>query len=359
MTECYELIEEFNALLETMSTEMASDLHLSSGDRAFGRIHGHLRPLGERVFSEADLSEITDQIMTTEQKETFENSRSVDIGYSFKRLRFRMNVYLSRGRKAMAVRLLDGNLTTLSSLNLPPQLAELAHLKSGLVLVSGITGSGKSSTLSALLTEINETRADHVITIEDPIEFIYDNQKALFHQREVHRDVPDFASAVRASLREDPDVIMVGEMRDLETMRAVLVAAESGHLVFSTLHTASAVGVIERFVGAFPNGEQELARYRLGMVLKAVIAQKLLPIQNGQGRIPAIEYLVSNSAVANLIVSGKSKQIFSVIESGKPDGMQTLDQSLAILVKEKWITLEDAVPYCRDETALRRAAAIM
>ena len=359
MTERNELVEEFNSLLEMMSKKMASDLHLSAGDKPFGRIHSHLKALNDRIYTEAELSEISEQIMTSEQKEAFETARSVDIGYSYKKLRFRINLYLSRGRKAMAVRLLDGNLTTLSALNLPPQLSELAQLKSGLVLVSGITGSGKSSTLSALLTEVNDTRADHVITIEDPIEFMYENNHALFHQREVHRDVPDFASAVRASLREDPDVIMVGEMRDLETMRAVLVAAESGHLVFSTLHTASAVGVIERFVGAFPNGEQELARYRVGMVLKAVIAQKLLPTQNGQGRIPAIEYLLANSAVSNLIVSGKSKQIFSVIESGKPEGMQTLDQSLANLIREKWVTLEDAIPYCRDETALRRAVAMM
>ncbi len=348
-------IDRLNSLLDRMAGEMASDLHLGQDERPFARIHGKLVTFGDEPFSAAQMQGMIDELMTPEQKEKFRTARSVDIGYSFGDYRFRMNIYMTQGKPAAAIRLLDGQLSTFSNLNLPRQLAGLAGLKSGLVLVSGITGSGKSSTLSALLNEINLSRQEHIITIEDPIEFVYQNKSSLFHQREVHKDVPDFASAVRASLREDPDVIMVGEMRDLETMRAVLVAAESGHLVFSTLHTASAVGVIERFVGAFPNGEQELARYRLGMVLKAVIAQKLLPIQAGDGRIPAIEYLVVNSAVSNLIATGKSKQIFSVIESSKAEGMQTLDQSLADLVRQKWITVDEAVPYCRDEMALRRS----
>lgn len=358
MDETNKLLNEFNELLELTSSEMASDLHLSAGEKPYGRIHGHLKVIKDRIYAESELQEIVKQLTTDGQRSAFSEALSLDLGHSYKSMRFRINLYMSRGRTALAIRLLDGNLTTLASLNLPSQLADLASCKSGLVLVSGITGSGKSSTLSALLSEINETRSDHVVTIEDPIEFIYESKKSLFHQREVHRDVPDFASAVRASLREDPDVIMVGEMRDLETMRAVLVAAESGHLVFSTLHTASAVGVIERFVGAFPTGEQELARYRFGMVLKAVIAQKLIPIQGGRGRIPAIEYLVANSAISNLIASGKSKQIFSMIEAGAADGMQTLDQSLAYLVKEKWISLQDAVPFSRDEVALKRYVAM-
>jgi twitching motility protein PilT len=233
-------------------------------------------------------------------------------------------------------------------LGLPSELEQLAHLQSGLVLVTGATGSGKSTTLAVLLNEINRTRNCHILTIEDPVEFVHRNQKSLVHHRELHTDVPSFAEAVRAGLREDPDVIMVGEMRDLETMQTSIIAAETGHLVLSTLHSGTAVGAVERFIGAFSGGEQAVARQRFSMALRAVVAQQLLVGANGRGRVPAVELLKINRAASHLIRNSKTEQLNSLMESGAEDGMWTLDQYLARLVKNKKITREVAAQHCHN-----------
>ena len=279
----------------------------------------------------------------------FQNQRSLDIGYSLSSGdRFRINAYYERGHAALAIRRLDTTFHTLKELGLPASLEDLTHAHHGLVLVTGPTGSGKSTTLAAMLHLINLSRDCHILTIEDPIETIHRKHVSMVHQREIHTDVPDFASAVRAAMREDPDVILVGEMRDLETMRAALMAAETGHLVFSTLHTGDAVGVLERFVGGFPGNEQEAVRQQLSMVLRAVVAQHLVPTADGKGRVPVVEILMGTPAVAHLIRNGKSQQLVSAMESGQAQGMQTLDAALAERVRSRLIDAEQARLMARD-----------
>jgi twitching motility protein PilT len=226
---------------------------------------------------------------------------------------------------------LDDTFRSFEALHLPPQLKELTALRDGLVLVTGPTGSGKSTTLATMINAINTGRSGHILTIEDPIEYVHRHRKCLVHQRELYTDVPAFADAVRAALREDPDVILVGEMRDLATMRAAITAAETGHLVFSTLHTADAVGALDRMIGLFPGNEQDSIRQQLSMVLRAVVAQRLLARKDGQGRVPAVEILKVTPAVAHLIRTNKPSQIYSAIETGAALGMQTMEQALAAL----------------------------
>ena len=266
----------FEKLLRDCVKLKASDLHLTVGDIPCYRIHGRLEKRGVTPFSAEDIMGMANDIMTEQQKQGYGKYFTADIGYSMAEGgRFRVNIYRELGRPAMAVRYLDQNLKSFEQMGLPLQLKELAYLKSGLVLVTGATGSGKSTTLSLIIDEINTKRDCHILTVEDPVEFIHQNKKSLIHHREVHSDVPDFAHAVRDALREDPDVIMVGEMRDIETIQACLVAAETGHLVFSTLHSGEAVGAVERLIGSFSGDEQDVARHRISMVLKAVIAQQI------------------------------------------------------------------------------------
>ncbi len=333
----------------------ASDLHISTGLPATYRIHGHISRLDEEAYSSELVDEMAFALMSDFQREQFANEMTLDMGFSTTMgYRFRVNAYREQGNTALAIRFLDGGLKTTRELGLPPQMDCLAELKSGLVLVCGATGSGKSTTLTAILNSINEHQAKHILTVEDPVEFVHENKQSIVHQRELYTDVPDFASAVKASLREDPDVIMVGEMRDLETMRTALTAAETGHLVFSTLHTNDAVGVVERLIGSFPGNEQGVARQRIAQALKAVVAQNLVPTMNGKGRAVVAEILMVNTAVANLIESAKSKQIYSVMESSTRQGMQTLDQALARLVAAKKISLESGRTLCRDIGSFER-----
>ena len=325
----------------------ASDMHLTSDSPVSYRVSGVLNPDSEEPISGSAASELVRAMMTESQYEEFVTQRTVDIGYtSSAGERFRINCYHEMGQAAIAARHLNQNLLTFDDLGLPTALRELAHLKSGLVLVTGVTGSGKSTSLAALLDEINRTRNSHILTIEDPVEFVHKNKKSLVHHREIHTDVPSFSAAVRAAMREDPDVIMVGEMRDLETMQASIVAAETGHLVFSTLHTGTAVGAVERFIGGFPGEEQSAARHRFSMVLRAVIAQHLLPSRDGVGRVPALELLKVNHAAGHLIRSSKTEQIRSVMEAGKSEGMWTLDQHLAHLVATEKISWDVAEQHC-------------
>jgi len=337
----------------------ASDLHISAELPAIYRVHGCMTRVGEKHYSADEVREMAYSLLTDHNRELFEKELTLDLGYTSvgddgQGVRFRINIYLEQGRCAMAIRYLDGSLKTTRELGLPPQMDYLAKLKSGLVLVCGATGSGKSTTLTAILNNINENQEKHILTVEDPVEVIHQNKKSIVHQRELYSDVHDFAGAVRAALREDPDVIMVGEMRDLETVRSALTAAETGHLVFSTLHTNDAVGVVERLIGIFPGNEQAVARQRIAQALKAVVAQTLVPTVGGRGRAVVAEILMVNNAVSNLIESAKTKQIYSTMESGAQQGMQTFDQALAKLIKSQRISLEAGRAICRDSSTLER-----
>jgi twitching motility protein PilT len=348
-------LKQIQRLMDDCVRLEASDLHISVGLPATYRIHGRISRLDEENYSSELVDEMAYALMSDFQREQFTRDMTLDMGCSTDTgYRFRVNAYREQGNTALAIRFLDGGLKTTRELGLPPQMDYLAELKSGLVLVCGATGSGKSTTLTAILNSINENQAKHILTVEDPVEFVHENKQSIVHQRELYTDVPDFASAVKASLREDPDVIMVGEMRDLETMRTALTAAETGHLVFSTLHTNDAVGVVERLIGSFPGNEQGVARQRISQALKAVVAQNLVPTMNGKGRAVVAEILMVNTAVANLIESAKSKQIYSVMESSTRQGMQTLDQALARLVAAKKISLESGRSLCRDIGSFER-----
>ena len=336
-------------LLSRCISEGASDLHISVGIQPVFRISGDLSEVDHPITTAEEIHSTLSAIITSEQAENLEKNRSLDFGYSLEDgNRFRINAYYERGEPALAIRWLENTFESIEDLGLPSQLKSLAQLQHGLVLVTGPTGSGKTTTLSAILHQINMERPCHILTIEDPVEYVHTNQMSIVHQRELHNDVPDFASAVRAAMREDPDVILVGEMRDLETMRASLMAAETGHLVFSTLHTADAVGVLDRMVGSFPGAEQDSIRAQLSMVLRSVIAQHLLPEKQGRGRHPIVEILNINSAVSHLIRSGKPQQLVSAMESGRAEGMQTIDFALSEAVLLGKVSMETAGRYTRD-----------
>jgi twitching motility protein PilT len=342
-------LEAFRLLLEQLPVNGASDLHMSTGRRAHWRAHGELRICDDRHWREADVRSLVAHMLDTPRQALFAETGSADLGYSSPGgFRFRINFFRSLGMPALVARHLPDRFASLAELMLPPGLKELAYLPSGLVLVTGVTGSGKSTTLATLINEINTHMARHILTIEDPVEFVHKSMQSLINHRELGTDTPDFALAVRAAMREDPDVILVGEMRDTETMRAALTAAETGHLVFSTLHTADAVGATERFVGAFPGEEQDLARHRLSLVMKAVVAQQLLPRVDQRGRVPAVEVLRGTTAVANLIATGRTSQLYSAMESGSGLGMQTYDQSLARLARDGLVAVELVRPLARN-----------
>ncbi|MDR1064369.1 MAG: PilT/PilU family type 4a pilus ATPase [Azoarcus sp.] len=342
-------LEAFRLLLERLPVEGASDLHMSAGRRAHWRAYGELRVCDDRPWSEADVRSLAGHMLDASRQALFAETGSADLGHTSPGgFRFRINFFRSLGMPALVARHLPDRFASLAELMLPPGLKELAYLPSGLVLVTGVTGSGKSTTLATLINEINTHMARHILTIEDPVEFVHKSVQSLVSHREVGTDTPDFALAVRAAMREDPDVILVGEMRDTETMRAALTAAETGHLVFSTLHTGDAVGATERFVGAFPGEEQDLARHRLSLVMKAVVAQQLLPRADQRGRVPAVEILRGTTAVTNLIATGRSSQLYSAMESGSSLGMQTYDQSLARLARDKLVSVELVRPLARN-----------
>ena len=349
----------FDDLLAECVALGASDLHLSSHEPAIFRLYGALRRREGEPLSQEQIEGMASAVMTEHQRREFAGRHTTDLGYTASNgERFRINCYREMGRPAIAVRHLDQQMLSLEKLHLPPQLRQLAYIKSGLVLVTGATGSGKSTTLAALLDEINRNRECHILTVEDPVEFVHNGRKSLVHHRELYTDVAGFADAVRAAMREDPDVIMVGEMRDLETMRAAITAAETGHLVFSTLHTGEAVGSVERLVGSFPGEEQSVARHRIAMTLRAVVAQHLVPTRDEKGRVPAVEILMVTRAVANMIETAKTRQIYSTIESGSGEGMQTLDQALAELIRKRLVSREAALSACHDSSALDRLVRV-
>jgi twitching motility protein PilT len=342
------VLEAFRLLLEQLPVNGVSDLHLGAGRHAHWRAHGELAVCDDRDWRAEDLHTLAEHLLDPARRRMLEETGSADLGYASPGGRFRINFFRSLGALALVARHLPERFASLAELMLPLELKDLAYLPSGLVLVTGVTGSGKSTTLATLIHEINAHMARHILTIEDPVEFVHRPVKSLVSHRELGVDTPDFALAVRAAMREDPDVILVGELRDTETMRAALTAAETGHLVFSTLHTADAVGATERFIGAFPGEEQDLARHRLSLVMKAVVAQQLLPRADRKGRVPAVEILRGTTAVANLVASGRTAQLYSAMESGAGLGMQTYDQSLARLARDKRVAIELARPLTRN-----------
>ena len=334
-----------DALLERMVARSASDLHVTVGTPPAMRVNGAL----ERYQDVSDLSpEDTHQmlyrILSTEQQKVLEINRQIDFAHSIPGLaRFRVNVFFQRGTLGAAFRLIPADIKTLEELGIPTALHALTEKPRGLVLVTGPTGSGKSTTLAALIDEINRKRSEHILTIEDPVEFVHRHKRCIVNQREIGPDASSFAEALRAALREDPDVILLGEMRDLETISTAITAAETGHLVFATLHTQSAPSTVDRIIDAFPAAQQEQVRVQLAVTLQGICTQALLPTQGGTGRVPALEILFPDDAVRNLIRQGKVEQVYSVMQTGTAKGMRTMEQSLADLVIRKVITLEDAL----------------
>jgi twitching motility protein PilT len=345
-------IARLHAILAECKRRSASDVHLTGGIHTYFRIDNDVVPYGDPL-SPTDVESIALALMTSQQRQVFLEKQQIDLAFfTPDDTRYRANAYRQRGSVALALRRLDEDFRSFNDLNLPPQLEELANFPFGLVVVTGATGSGKSTTLATILHQINVSRACHVITIEDPIEHVHSNKKSLFHQRELHCDVPDFATALKAALREDPDVLLVGEMRDLETVRAAITAAETGHLVFSTLHTGDCVGSISRMVGSFPADEQPMVRDQLSRVLRAVVSQRLVRHKTGKGRVPVVEIMRVNAALSNLIRVGDMRQALTAIQAGADEGMLLLEQSLACLAAANLIALEEARLWARDVSVL-------
>jgi twitching motility protein PilT len=322
-----------------------SDLHLTAGLPPMIRVHGDLRPLkGYRKLQPKDLQEIVYSMLTQKQREIFEERLELDVSYSLPgRARFRVNVFQQRDSVGAVMRLIPFDIKSMDELGLPSVVSEFAGLRRGLVLVTGITGSGKSTTLASLLDIINQERAEHIMTVEDPIEFLHRHKKAVVNQREVGTDTHGFGEALKHVLRQDPDVILVGEMRDLETISTALTAAETGHLVFATLHTQDAPQSVDRIIDVFPPHQQQQIRIQLAGTLAGVVSQQLMPRRDGKGRIAAVEVLIATSAVKNLIREGKTHQIYTSIQVGGKFGMQVMDQHLAELVKTNMVTYEAAL----------------
>src|SRR5919198_1282819 len=327
-------------LLEHAVTLGASDLHITVGSPPVVRLRGKLQALdGVPELDPETAQTLLYRILSTEQQKRLELDKQIDLAHEVPGVaRFRVNVYFQREAVGAALRQIPQDIKSLEELGLPAALHELTTKPRGLVLVTGPTGSGKSTTLAALVDEINRTRSEHILTIEDPVEFVHMHKRCIVNQREIGPDARTFAEALRAALRQDPDVILLGEMRDLETIATALTAAETGHLVFGTLHTQSAPGTIDRIIDVFPAEQQEQVRVQIAVSLQGVVTQALLPTADGTGRVPALEILIPDDAIRNLIRQGKVEQIYSVMQTASSRGMQTMEQSLAELVLRGVIT---------------------
>jgi twitching motility protein PilT len=335
-----------------------SDLHLTAGIPPTVRVDGHMRPIeGYRRLGSKDLQELVYAILTQKQREIFEENLELDVSYSLPgKARFRVNVFQQRDALGTVMRLIPYEIKSLDQLGLPEAVKEFASLKRGLVLVTGITGSGKSTTLAGLVDIVNESRAEHIMTVEDPIEFLHRHKNSVVNQREVGTDTHSFPKALKHVLRQDPDVILVGEMRDLETISTALTAAETGHLVFGTLHTQDAPQSVDRVIDVFPPHQQQQIRVQLAGTLAGVVSQQLLPTSTGRGRVVAAEVLVATPAVRNLIREGKTHQIYTSMQAGGKFGMQVMDQHLAQLVKAGKITYEVALEHSHNVEEFNRLA---
>ncbi len=342
-------------LLTRMVEMEGTDLHITTGQHPVARIHGALVPMTDfPKLTPVDTKRLCYSVLTDSQKKRLEENLELDFSFGIKGIgRFRANVYFQRGSVAAAFRLIPHEIRGFEELGLPPIVQTLCNKPRGLVLVTGPTGSGKSTTLAAMIDKINRERPVHIVTIEDPIEYIHHHKRALVNQREVHNDTHSFANALRAVLRQDPDVVLVGEMRDLETIETAIRIAETGHLTFATLHTNSAAETIHRIVDVFPQHQQPQVRAQLALILQGIICQALLPRADGRGRVLATEILLPNKAIRHLIREDKIHQIYGVMQTGQlQHGMQTFNQSLAQLYLSRKITLETALNASHDPDEL-------
>jgi twitching motility protein PilT len=331
-------------LLHTMVQMEGSDLHITTATPPQVRVHGHLVRLSGADLAPSETKQLAYSVLTDAQKKRFEETLELDFSFGIKGLaRFRVNMFNQRGAVGAVYRLIPEKIRSFQELNLPQVLTTLAERPRGLVLVTGPTGSGKSTTLAAMIDKINKERKDHILTIEDPIEFVHQHQGCLVNQREVHSDTQSFSNALRAALREDPDIVLIGEMRDLETVEAALRIAETGHLTFGTLHTNSASQTINRIIDIFPAHQQSQIRTQLSLVLEGIVCQALLP-KIGGGSVVSLEFMVPTAGIRNLIREDKIHQIYSAMQTGQEKmGMQTMNQSLATLYQKRLITLEAAM----------------
>jgi twitching motility protein PilT len=337
-----QLTYSIDDLLEQMVAQGASDLHVTVGTPPAIRVHGHLERLqGVGPLTPEDTQQLLYHVLNSEQQKLLEIKRQLDFAHAVPGVaRFRVNVFFQRESLGAAFRVIPHDIKTLEELGLPASLHELTAKPRGLVLVTGPTGSGKSTTLAALIDEINRTRRDHILTIEDPIEFVHKHKRCVVNQREIGPDATSFSEALRAALRQDPDVILLGEMRDHETIATALTAAETGHLVFGTLHTQSASSTVDRIIDVFAAEQQEQIRIQIAGSLQGVVTQALLATADGQGRVAALEILFPDDATRNLIRQGKVEQIYTIMQTGTSKGMQTMEQALAELVLRNVVTVE-------------------
>ena len=347
---------ELRSALKQVLDRRGSDLHISANAAPLIRVDGSLAPIdGLQPWSAEQTQRVLTAIMSPQQRAAFEQELELDFAYTLSEsARFRVNVYQQRGAMGAAFRLIPTEIKTLDALGVPESVGKFAALPRGLVLVTGPTGSGKSTTLAALIDLANSTRSDHIMTVEDPIEFLHGNKKSLVNQREVGGDTHSFAAALKHVLRQDPDIILVGEMRDLETVSVALTAAETGHLVFATLHTQDAPQTVDRVIDVFPPFQQEQVRAQLAATLQGVVCQTLVPRASGTGRVVATEVMIATPAVANLIREGKTHQIPTAMQAGRGLGMHTMDQHLADLVKAGDITYEAALEKVHDAAEFAR-----
>ncbi len=343
---------DISDLLLMCKEKGASDLHLSSGAYPLLRIHGELIAVDDQIYEKDRVHQMVYDVLSDDRKAQLEEHHEIDFAVELAEVgRFRVNVFYQRRGESAAFRIIPTKIKTIEDLELPPVLNNLARAKKGLILVTGPTGSGKSTTLAAMVDLLNQEKKDHILTIEDPIEFVHENKSCLVNQREVGPNTNSFGIALRSALREDPDIILVGEMRDLETIQMALTAAETGHVVFGTLHTNSASQTVDRIVDVFPPHQQQQIRTQLSEALVGVVSQILIPTVDGHGRACACEIMVANSAIKNLIREGKTHQMPSIIQTGAKEGMQSMDQCLKTLVMKGKISKDEAVMRAIDKSA--------
>ena len=348
-------MQTFDELIAEAISRRASDIHLSPGRIPSCRVDGEIVGLGDAPMTAADTLALIDSLLKPHQKEMYAQLGEVDFAYSVQSLgRFRVNVFLQRGSPAIVARILNLRIPAPKEIGLPDAIVELTSKRRGLVLVTGATGSGKSTTLASLINIINSEYSGHIITLEDPIEYLHSHKKSIVNQREIGNDTKSYANALRAALRQDPDVILVGEMRDLETIATAVTAAETGHLVFSTLHTVGAANTIDRIIDVFPPYQQQQIRTQLADVLEGVVSQQLLPKTNGKGRVAAMEVMLANAAIRNNIREAKTFQIASTIQTSRKQGMITMDDAIYELFIKGDITADTALLFAQDRITLSK-----
>ncbi len=336
--------EQFTRLLQRAVQKDASDIHLKTGSPPFMRVDGEIQPMGGDPLHHEQISEIVDLILSQEQQRYFQKNGEVDLSFHEKGVgRFRVNVFRQRGTVSLVMRRIKTKILGFEQLHLPPQTVRFARYNRGLVLITGTTGSGKSTSLASIVDYINDHRRCHVVTIEDPIEYVHADRLAVINQREITIDTRDFSSALKSVMRQDPDVILIGEMRDIETFMAAISAAETGHLVFSTLHTTNVMQTVDRIIDLFPSNQHDQVRSALALNLRAIMCMRLLPRADGVGRVPACEIMFSTPAVRKLIKDNRIAQLEMAVQQGREEGMQSFNDSLHDLIKQGLITLETGI----------------